>query len=911
MSNLRAGPSPRLIAALMFSASLGSLFAQETSDTTEDSSPPAETKKEPILVLEKFVTGGVGFNVMPQAPATSAVGFARKVEETPRSMSILSSEMVDKVGIRDGDQLFQVIPGTYTVNRWGIAGSTQVRNTPADTYLRGMKRIDAQGNIRNVITMWDQVEVVRGPPSPIFGNGRIGGYTNYVPKSVRGTTGKYLEQATGSVSVVVGSFNRTEMQVNYAAPLAIKGHEAGYQVFALTNDSDSYYKDNFQKDRVFQGSFSMNLNDDWHIESGVIYQRATNAGQAGANRVDQYSLDNSLYLRGSALVNLDLDGNGTVSEKEIQDSRNFPDGTRSTVNRPLSIVFPFVPGGRPAVAGVPKYLKQLLALPQYASVAASPQGQAILAAPDGGPLAYTGTSGTTATQQVPIGFFLNPAQVTYTERDWSLVAIEEEADGHTLTGYLDFIADDNADETKKLQFFYDYQKQDKRSQLPFNQVQQITAAEVKYTHQRKAETIPVLNRLPEWAELDLLGSVNVRYTDAGGISTTGDYDQRRDLVTGYRPTDTFTSFIISGDRSFATGEPISTATYSEYVESGAGVLADMLFFKRLGFLPAIRYDYVQAESVDHERYNRTGSAALSGTGAFLPRVDREGNDHALSRSFSLNYRTGLLGMIPYVTSSNSSAILSGTRQEIATSNVGTGNILGAAKLIEGGIKGNALGGKLYYSAAFYEQFRSSSVLEEGESFVRSTVNRGWEYELRYAPNRNLSFALNATFSRVERTQLAPGTFRTALATAEYIGFQDLKDSAGNVILPASAFLLGGNAQVAIPASATDYNRFGQYPEAVMGAFVGYTSPSGWSASWQTTFVSDVAASSELYDLLQLPEYLISTASIGYNSKRWRLSLIVRNVFDELYWVPNNGSFGGMLLQTGLPRNAELSITRNF
>jgi outer membrane receptor protein involved in Fe transport len=97
----------------------------------------------------------------------------------------------------------------------------------------------------------------------------------------------------------------------------------------------------------------------------------------------------------------------------------------------------------------------------------------------------------------------------------------------------------------------------------------------------------------------------------------------------------------------------------------------------------------------------------------------------------------------------------------------------------------------------------------------------------------------------------------------------------------------------------------------MGAFVGYTSPSGWSASWQTTFVSDVAASSELYDLLQLPEYTISTASFGYNSKRWRLSLIVRNVFDERYWVPNNGSFGGMLLQTGLPRNAELSITRNF
>ncbi|MEO5958576.1 MAG: hypothetical protein ABIZ49_09235, partial [Opitutaceae bacterium] len=142
-----------------------SVAAATPTDSTATSAPPAGTASAPkdeITVLEKFIASEKAtdpYGLLPSQAVGTAVGFSRLLEETPRAISIVSSELIDKVGIRDADQLFQVVPGTYTVNRWGIAGATQVRNNTSDSYIRGMKRIDPQGNVRNVITMWDSTEV--------------------------------------------------------------------------------------------------------------------------------------------------------------------------------------------------------------------------------------------------------------------------------------------------------------------------------------------------------------------------------------------------------------------------------------------------------------------------------------------------------------------------------------------------------------------------------------------------------------------------------------------------------------------------------------------------------------------------------------------------------------------------------
>lgn len=905
---------PHATSLLLALVTTGLASAQSITGPAESSAPatavpsPAETAggaKEEIHVLEKFIASESSedrYGLLPKQPVGTAVGFSRKIEETPRAISIVSSELIDKVGIRDADQLFQVVPGTYTVNRWGIAGATQVRNNTSDTYIRGMKRIDPQGNIRNVITMWDSTEVVKGPPSPIYGNGRIGGYTNFVPKSVRGTTGKYQERPTGSVTFITGDWNRAEGQLNYSQPLRVLGQDAGFQVFGLMSTAGSYYYQNFQKDRVLQASFTMNLPSRWRLETGMIYQHALNAGMAGANRVDQYSLDHNQYLRGTPLVNLDFDGNGRVSQREWVLARYGPNGSwpagvggiPATINRTLTYTFALPANGRVGtpIAGVPANLKALLLMPEYAAAAASPAGRAILAAPVGGPPGVSGP--------LPLTYFLNPAEVRWEERNWRYEAIEEEADGRTFTYYLDFVQDDDPAKTQKMQFFVDYQNQDKRSQLPFNQHQEITALEAKYTATRRGEELPLLNRLPRWASIEFLSSINVRHTAGGGQSNGGDFDHRRDLVTGYTPSDTFSSWIMNGDYSYETGHPMTSDAWTGYTEYGGGAMSDLKLWDRLGIMGGVRYDYTQATTKQGQRWDETNQR-------WLPADIFESNDAGSSASISTSYNLPWLGMIPYFTYARANSILAGANQSIPSTNVATGNLMGEGNLFEAGIKGSIPSMRIFYGFSLYKQKRTSNYTQEGDSFIRRTLNRGFEAEIRWAPTRHFSAALTGVSTKVELLSTTAPT-RTSTATAAYVGFQDVKDAAGNVVYPANAIGWGGNISVTIP-NTDFYKEFGGYPDHILTAFFTYNWDSGWGASWNTTYVSKVSSSSDIPDILILPDYYLSAASVYWQNKRWRLSLNVRNVLDVNYFNPNNT--GAALVHKGLPRNFEFSLTRKL
>src|SRR5678816_3514425 len=106
---------------------------------------------------------------------------------------------------------------------FGIQGSVDVRNVPADFYFRGMKRLSLQGHVRSVLGALDTIEVVRGPPSPIFGMGKIGGYINVEPTSGRALNGSYIDRVTGFGKAVVGSYDRNELSFGLGGPLDAYG----------------------------------------------------------------------------------------------------------------------------------------------------------------------------------------------------------------------------------------------------------------------------------------------------------------------------------------------------------------------------------------------------------------------------------------------------------------------------------------------------------------------------------------------------------------------------------------------------------------------------------------------------------------------------------------------------------------
>jgi outer membrane receptor protein involved in Fe transport len=177
--------------------------------------------------------------------------------ETPRSVSSISAETIDLFGLSAIEDLVRLVPGTFTTTRFGIQGSVDVRNVPADFYFRGMKRLSLQGHGRSVLGALDTIEVVRGPPSPIFGMGKIGGYINVEPTSGRAQNGSYREGITGFAKGVVGSYDRSEWSFGFGGSLDANGRRGGYYIHGLFEDSDSFARGVPIKQQLLQAAISI------------------------------------------------------------------------------------------------------------------------------------------------------------------------------------------------------------------------------------------------------------------------------------------------------------------------------------------------------------------------------------------------------------------------------------------------------------------------------------------------------------------------------------------------------------------------------------------------------------------------------------------------------------------------------
>jgi iron complex outermembrane recepter protein len=204
------------------------------------SDPGAQAGGPEVVALGDVQVVADPLRLLPNEPSTSAFGLSKRLIETPRSVSTVSSETIELFGLSAVEDLVRLVPGTFTTTRFGIQGSVDLRNVPADFYFRGMKRLSLQGHGRSVLGALDTIDVVRGPPSPIFGMGKIGGYVNVEPKSGRAQNGGYIDGLTGFGKGVVGSYERNEWSFGLGGPIDVNGSRGGYYLHGLFEDSESF-----------------------------------------------------------------------------------------------------------------------------------------------------------------------------------------------------------------------------------------------------------------------------------------------------------------------------------------------------------------------------------------------------------------------------------------------------------------------------------------------------------------------------------------------------------------------------------------------------------------------------------------------------------------------------------------------
>src|ERR1700677_3774861 len=103
----------------------------------------------------------------------AALGLDKPLIETPRAVTLVSDTTIDRYGITGVNDLTAITPSAYTASYYGVEGAVNLRGTLAESYFEGFKRVEDRGTYSTPLGDAAEIELVRGPPSVIFGAGKV------------------------------------------------------------------------------------------------------------------------------------------------------------------------------------------------------------------------------------------------------------------------------------------------------------------------------------------------------------------------------------------------------------------------------------------------------------------------------------------------------------------------------------------------------------------------------------------------------------------------------------------------------------------------------------------------------------------------------------------------------------------
>lgn len=248
------------------------------------------------------------FNILPSQPTQSIFGFDQKLEEIPRSVSTADQETLLRYNVKTVNDIVTVSSGAYTGSYFGIAGSVFLRGDVGDNFFRGFRRVENRGNYETPIDASDRIEIVKGPPSPIYGGGRVGGFMNFLPKTARSESAKWLEKATGKISLTYGSYDEKRGSGEVGLPFKLGTHRSGVYAFFEAEDAHSFYKGVGNRYKLGQIAFDTEASSKLRFAYGFQGFRDEGTQNIGWNRVTQDLVDHQMYLSGQPLLNLSKNG---------------------------------------------------------------------------------------------------------------------------------------------------------------------------------------------------------------------------------------------------------------------------------------------------------------------------------------------------------------------------------------------------------------------------------------------------------------------------------------------------------------------------------------------------------------------------------------------------------------------------
>ena len=287
-------------AALLASALAAQAPAPEASTVSE-----VVITADPAGLLEKRASGAI-------------FGLPQPLLETPRSATFVSAQTLDRYGARTVEDLIAVSPGAFTASYYGVPGALNLRGTLAETYFDGFKRIENRGTYPTLLGAADRVEILRGPPTPLYGPGKVGGFLNIVPKTARDPERGWPDAPTGAIEAGGGDYGYGLLTAELSTPVTLGERPGGVFLYAELETGPEYYRHIDPKHGVVQAALDLDLAPGWRLSVQGEAQRTTGAVQTpGWNRLTQSLIDHGTYLTGRDATLRDLDGNGRLTPNEI------------------------------------------------------------------------------------------------------------------------------------------------------------------------------------------------------------------------------------------------------------------------------------------------------------------------------------------------------------------------------------------------------------------------------------------------------------------------------------------------------------------------------------------------------------------------------------------------------------------
>ncbi len=799
-------------------------------------------------IIEEIIVEG-SLRSLPTQDVGSVFGFDKSVLETPRSISTISSEQIERFGINDIDDFVVLAPGTFTQSFFGTSG-LDVRGTAGETYFRGVRRLDNPGNYPTPIGASDRIDIVRGPASPIYGPSKIGGYLNFVPKSARADSGQYLDVAEGKLSYTGGSWDKSVMTAEVGGPGRLGDQDFGYYLYGMVEDSGSYYNNSYTDQTLLQASFDVDINDNLRIQFGGMSHRYEGTQVAGWNRLTQDLIDTGTYITGTAQP-LDTDNDGFISHAEYDATLDFDD----TDGDGAFGINPFV--FRPEFVTVGD-LDSLMALENV--------GTAIL---DG-------------------------SQV--------LVALEDVLKSDVKTMYFDVIYEtDNGWEFKNQLFYESYDNLGENA-YGFSQFHDTWVIEEKF----------IVSKIVESGSLtsSFQFSPSYRHTDfTHADDYKNEYFHRRDLtgpstaldrrLLSTRIDDDYTEYYngeysnlgvaLMADFTWENGLSVLVGARYDTIDMESHIPLDkiMLFNFASEFVLLsddglfLLNDFVDTANVDPA----TITAPL----------DASDTQDGVSWTASVSWAIG--DFIPYITSSEQSTIIAGQGAEITAGAIFHGGAFDTSELFEYGIKGSFLDDTLYMALSVYEQERTDF---NAQQIVTNQVTntQGIEFEARWVPTNHLVLTLG--YSNMEIINL---TTVNAGGNFSFYGAEDIPQ-----IAPELHF---GGQVIGIPEAVneSDARRAG-VPENIITFTGTYAFDNGFAINGS---IIDVDSTFSGYSrAVQLPSYTLLNLGVVYETEQWLFSVTGKNLTDERYFRANFPNlFGSTIVLPELPISVQATVAFRF